>query len=227
MTRVLLPVILCMAVVPGFCQTDSPKYEPGTILAVEHHQATDTERDNESVRYDVTVRIGDTDYVALFTPAHGSNTVDYSPGLQFLFSVGKDKLILATPGSRDANTELPILRTTKRPLEPAIDWSKAPSQYFSMKMTNLVSNLNLTEEQQSKIKPIAEQESAEAESVIFTDVVSRKERLSQWEKIVRKSDSKMKPILTGAQWQKLQEIRRDQKSELTELIAKRDKEEGK
>ncbi len=226
MMRFLLSVFLCIAVVPGFCQTDSPKYEPGTILAVERHQATET-GDNEPVRYDVTVRIGDTDYVALFTPTYGSNTVEYTPGMQMLFSVGDGKLILATPGTRDGNTELPILRTTKQPPEPALDWSKAPSQYFSMKMKNLVTTLNLTEEQQSKIKPIAEQESAEAGGVIFTDVVPLKERMSQWEKLVRKSDAKMKPILTEAQWQKLQEIRKDQKSELTELIAKRDKEEGK
>ncbi len=227
MTRFLLSFFLCVAVVPGFCQTESPKYEPGTILAVERHQPTDTERDSESVRYDVTVRIGDTDYVVLFTPVNASNTVEYTPGVQFLFSVGKDTLTLATPGKRDGNTERPILRTVKRPPEPALDWSKAPSQYFSMKMKNLVAELNLTEEQQAKIKPIAEQESGEAGGVIFTDVVPRKERLSQWEKIVRKSDSKMKPILTEAQWQKLQEIRKDQKSELTEIIAQRDKEEAK
>ncbi len=227
MTRFLLSFCLCIAVVPGFCQTDSPKYEPGTILAVERHQARDPDRDNGSVRYDVTVRIGDTDYVALFTPAYGSNTVEYTPGLQFLFSVGKDTLTLATPGKRDGNTEMPILRTTKRPPEPALDWSKAPSQYFSMKMKNLVAELNLTEEQQAKIKPIAEQESGEAGGVIFTDVVPRKERMSQWEQIVRKSDAKMKAILTQAQWQKLQEIRKNQKSELTELISKRDKEEGR
>ncbi len=227
MTRFLLSCFLCMAIVPSVCQTDSPKYEPGTILSVERHLATDTDPDNGSVRYDVAVRIGDADYVALFTPAYGSNTVEYTPGLQFLFSVGKDTLTLATPGKRDGNTEMPILRTTKRPPEPALDWTKAPSQYFSMKMKNLATQLNLTEEQQAKIKPIAEQETGEAGSVIFTDIVPRKERMSQWEKIVRRSDAKMKPILTEAQWQKLQEIRKDQKIELTEIIAKRDKEEGK
>ncbi len=227
MTRFLLSVFLCMAVVPGFSQTGSPKYEPGTILAVERHQATETDRDNGPVCYDVTIRIDDTDYVVLFTPTPGSNTVEYTSGMNFLFSVGEDKLILATPGKLDGNTDLPILRTTKRPPEPAIDWSKAPSQYFSMKMKNLVASLNLTEEQQAKIKPIAEQESAEAGSVIFTEVVSRKERMGQWEKIVRRSDAQMKAVLTEAQWQKLQEMRKDQKTELTELIAKRDKEEGK
>jgi Spy/CpxP family protein refolding chaperone len=54
--------------------------------------------------------------------------------------------------------------------------------------------------------------------------VARKERFGQWEKLVRKSDAKMKPILTEAQWQKLLEIRKDQKRELKELITKQDRE---
>jgi hypothetical protein len=63
--------------------------------------------------------------------------------------------------------------------------------------------------------------------VIFTPVVSRKERLSQWEKIVRSSDGKMKPILTEDQWRKLQEMRKDQKRELKDLIAKLESQEQK
>jgi len=214
-------LFLCIATIPALCQSDSSKYEPGTILAVERHQASSA-AETESTQYDVTVRIGDTVYVVLYTPPYGSNTVEYSAGLEFLFSVGKDVLTLATPGKREGNSVLPILRSTKLPPQPAIDWSKAPSQYFSMKMKNLSSSLNLTDEQQIKIKPIAEQESAEANHVIFTPVVPRKERLKEWEKIVRSSDAKMKPLLTQAQWDKLQQIRKDQKLELKDLIAKQD-----
>ena len=227
MRRLSLALLLCIGIVPALCQTGSPKYQPGTILTVERHPAGPSDTDTEPARYDVTVRIDETLYVVLYTPVAGSNTVEFSAGLEFLFSVGKDTLTLATPGKRDGNTELPILRTTKLPPQSVIDWSKAPSQYYSMKMKNLSTSLNLSEEQQAKIKPIAEQESAEASSVIFTPVVPRKERLSQWEKIVRSSDAKMKPILTQEQWQKLQEVRKDQKRELTELIAELNKEEGK
>jgi hypothetical protein len=215
-------LLMCVAVIAAPCQTVSSKYEPGTVRAVERHQASPSDSGTTSTQYDVTVRIGDTDYVVLYTPPYGSNTVEYSPGLEFLFSVGKETLTLATPRTREGNAELPILRTTKLPPQPAIDWSKAPSQYFSMKMKNLSSSLNLSEEQQRKIKPIAEQESAEAGSVIFTPVAPRKERLSKWEKIVRSSDAKMKPILSQEQWLKLREIRKDQKRELRDLIAKQD-----
>jgi Spy/CpxP family protein refolding chaperone len=222
MRRLSLALLLCIGIVPAFCQTSLSKYQPGTIVAVERHRAEPSDTDNELTRYDVTVRIDETLYVVLFTPVSGSNTVEFSEGLEFLFSVGKDALTFATPGKREANTELPILRTSKLPPQPAIDWTKAPSQYYSMKMKNLSTELNLSEEQQAKIKPIAEQESAEVSGVIFTPVVSRKKRLSQWGKIVQSSDAKMKAILTQAQWQKLQEIRKDQKRELSDLIAKQD-----
>jgi len=207
------------------CQTGSPKYVPGTVLHVQRHEESLSSPQSTPARYDVTVQIEDTVYVVLYTPPYGSNTVEYSVGLGMLFAVGNDVLIL--PGKRDRQEELPILRKNKLPPKPAIDWSRAPSQYFSMKMENLSTSLHLSEEQQARIKPIAEQESAEAGGVIFTPVVPRKERLSQWEKIVRKSDSKMRPILSEAQWQKLQEIRKDQKRELRELITKEDTKEGK
>ena len=222
MRGLLIVLLTCFLNIPAPCQTDSPKYQPGTILTVERHQ--DSDASGGPTQYDVSVRIDDTIYVVLYTPPYGSNTVEYSPGIERLFSVGKNTLRYP---EHEGYAELPILRTTKLPDEPAIVWSKAPSQYFSMKMKNLCESLNLSEEQQAKIKPIAEQESAEAGHVIFTPVVSRKDRFSQWEKIVRTSDAKLKPILSDAQWQKLQEIRKDQKRELKELIAKQDDAERK
>lgn len=216
--------LLCTASVSAFAQTTpQPKYLPGTITAVERHQETDPAV--TQTRYEVTVQIEDTAYVVLYAPPYGTNTVEYSVGIQKLIGVGKDALIL--PGRDDRQEELPILKTKKLPPQPAIDWSKAPSQYFSMKMKNLTTSLNLSDEQQAKVKPIAEQEAAEATSVIFTPVVARKERLGQWEKIVRKSDARLKTILTDVQWQRLQEIRKDQKRELKDLIAKQDNAEAK
>ena len=225
MHRLSILPFIWIATLSLLCQTASPKYQPGTVLAVQRHQESPSSPQNTPARYDVTVQVDDTVYVVLYTPPYGSNTVEYSVGLEMLFAVGNDVLIL--PGKRDRQEELPILRKNKLPPKPAIDWSRAPGQYFSMKMENLSTSLHLSEEQQARIKPIAEQERAEAGGVIFTPVVPRKERLSQWEKIVRKSDSKMRPILSEAQWQKLQEIRKDQKRELRELITKEDIKEDK
>ncbi len=220
MHRFSFVFLLCTVSVSVFAQTTPKlKYLPGTVIAVERHEETDPAV--TQTRYDVTVQIEDTVYVVLYAPRYGMNTVEYSVGIEKLFGVGTDALIL--PGRDDRQEELPILLTKKLPPRPAIDWSKAPGQYFSMKMKNLTTSLNLTDDQQAKVKPIAEQEAAEASSVIFTPVVSRKERLGQWEKIIRKSDAKLKTILTDAQWQRLLEIRKDQKRELRDLIAKQDK----
>jgi hypothetical protein len=199
------------------CQTAASKYEPGTIIAVERHEDV-SGGDNKPVQYDVSVRIDDAVYVVRYTPRDGANIVEYSVGHEFLFRITQDTLTF--PERFGSNTELPILTTKKLAPQPAIDWSKAPGQYFVMKMKNLSTSLSLSDEQQARIKPIAEQESAEAGAVIFTPVVSRKERLKQWEKIVRSSDIKMKPILTEEQWRSLQEIRKGQKRELMDLIAK-------
>jgi len=221
MRRILLVLLMCLAADLAFCQTDSPKYQPGTILAVEPHQNASSDSSSGATQYDVSIQIEDTVYVVLYTPRVGSNTVEYAAGIERLFSVGKESLRYP---DRFGNIELPILRTTDLPAKPAIDWSRAPGHYFSMKMKNLSTTLDLTEDQQAKIKPIADQESSEAGGVIFTPVVSRKERLAQWEKIVRSSDAKMKPILSDAQWQKLQQLRKDQKRELKDLVAQFDAE---
>jgi Spy/CpxP family protein refolding chaperone len=193
-------------------------------MAVGRHAGASSS-DDELAKYDVSVRIDDAVYVVLYTPSKGSNIVEHAVGHEFLFRVGAKTLTF--PERFGTNTELPILATEKLPPQPAIDWSKAPGQYFVMKMKNLSTSLSLSDEQQARIKSIAEQESAEAGGVIFTPVVSRKERLSQWEKIVRASDVKMKSILTEEQWRKLQELRKDQKRELKDLIAKLESQERK
>ena len=223
MRRLYSVLVMCLAIAPAVCQTESPKYQPGTIVAVEPHPDGSSESSSRPAQYDVSIQIDETLYVVLYKPPLGSN-VEYSTGMERLFSVRADSLRYP---DHNGYADLPILRTTKLPPKPAIVWSKAPGQYFSMKMKNLTDNLQLSDEQQKQIKPIAEQESAEAGSVIFTPVESRKERLAKWEKIVRSSDAKMKPILTEAQWQKLQEIRKDQKRELKDLIAQKDNAEGK
>lgn len=222
MRKLALIFLMWVESFAALCQTATLKYEPGTIMTVERHEDRSSS-ENKLIQYDVSVRINDSVYIVLYTPANGSNTVEYSVGHEFLFRVGDNTLTF--PERFGSNTELQILATKKLPPQSAIDWSKAPGQYFVMKMKNLSTSLGLSDEQQAKIKSIAEQESSEAGAVIFTPVVSRKERLSQWEKIVRSSDMNMKPILTEEQWRRLQEIRKGQKQELKDLIAKLESQE--
>lgn len=175
---------------------------------------------SEPVQYDVSVQIRDKLYTVLYTPPSGSKSVEYSPGIDFLFQVGKDTLTF--PSKVTGTTQVPILRTETVSTNTGIDWSKIYSQYFEMKMQYLSENLDLTERQRSQVKPIVEQEAGLAKQEIFSPVLSRKDRLKRWEKIVRSSDEKIKPILSEEQWQKLEQVRDQERGELKELIAKRE-----
>ncbi len=88
------------------------------------------------------------------------------------------------------------------------------STYFTTKIENLKQQLNLSDEQVAKLKPIAEQEVGYFEEIHRNPVLSQKEKLKRLEEIVRNSDSEMKPMLSAKQWQKLQTMRKQQKSEL-------------
>jgi hypothetical protein len=165
--------------------------------------------------YDVSVKVGNMLYVCLYTPPNGGNQVEYAAGLQRLVLVQADRLIFQS--AVNGTIELPILRRETLPARPTIDLSKTPGEYFTMKMQNLAASLNLSGEQ-PKIKPIAEQEGAEVGSVCFTPTIPRKERLKRWEEIVRASDAKIRPILSPAQWEKLQNLRRDQKEEFRKIV---------
>ena len=117
---------------------------------------------------------------------------------------------------------MPILRREILPSKSGIDWSKARGEYFSMKQQHLSEALDLTDDQQAKIKPLIEQESGEAGMILWTPVVSRKDRFRQYEKIVKASDAKIKPFLSPAQVSKLVELRKEQKVELKKLIAEQE-----
>ena len=142
-------------------------------------------------------------------------SVGLSAFSQGLVPVGADKLALA--GTRTGTVEVPLLWQTL-PSDPNVDLSKAPGQYFTMKMQNLTEHLNLTDDQRNRIKPIVEQERGEVGAACFTPTIPKKERIKRWEKIVLASDTKMKPILTAAQWQKLQDLRKGQKEDLKKIL---------
>jgi hypothetical protein len=214
-------VVVCLVALPVTAQTPSSTYERGTIVAVTRHQNGPGEGDQEVAKYEVSVQVRNRIYIVLYTPPNGANSVEYAAGIDLLVLVGQDTLTF--PSKLTGTTEVPILRKEALPEKPVLDWSKAPSQYFAMKMQHLSDSLDLSQDQQAKVKPIVEQEAAEAGQALFTTVIPKKERLKKWEKIVKSSDTKMKPILTQVQWDKLQGIRKEQKREVKDLMTKSDK----
>ena len=218
MHKRLIATLICMSAASILGQTPSSKYQPGTITAVTVHQSAPGEKSGDVTRYDVSVKVRNVVYVVLYAPpVKGDNIVEHSPGFEMLFLVGDKTLKFHSKGSR--TMEVPILRSENLPEEKGIDWSKAQSQYFSIKQGHLSEALDLTDDQQSKVKPLIEQESGEAASILWTSVVSPKDRLKQYQKIVKASDAKIKPFLSGPQVAKLEELRKQQRVEVKKLIA--------
>jgi hypothetical protein len=215
-SRLLLAVLICTASISVLAQTPAPNYQRGTITAATAHQNPSGDPDHIA-RYDVSVKIGNTVYVVLFTPPNGSNAVEYSTGIDMLFLVGNDTLTFNSMVS--GKTEMPILRRQTGSAPANVDLSGAPSQYFSLKLKNLSEKLTLSDDQQARLRPILEQESGELSPLWSNPVISQKDKLETLERVVRASDEKIRPILSQDQWEKLQDMRKEQKVQLKKVIA--------
>jgi len=87
MLRLVGVFCICLTTFPGFCQSTS-RYQVGTITEVKTH-LTDANSGSDAISYDVSVKVGDTIYVVLYTPPLGEETVKYSAGRDLLVLVGK------------------------------------------------------------------------------------------------------------------------------------------
>jgi hypothetical protein len=90
MLRAICAICICMVTFPAFGQA-ATKYQVGTITEVKAHQAA-ADGAAEVVRYDVSIKVGDTIYLLLYTPPLGMNTVKYAAGRDLLVLVGKDTI---------------------------------------------------------------------------------------------------------------------------------------
>ena len=221
MGRQFCALFVCLITLPLLCQTASSNPQRVTITAVKVHQ-NDAEDDARAEKqYDISLKARDGVYVVLYTPPSGSNGAEYSTGMDLLVMIGSTSITFTKFGRTSV---VPILSRVDAPAYSGIDWSRISGGYFSEKLQHLSIKLNLTPEQQAKIKPILEQESGEVREI--SPVLSRKDKLSAVEKIVRASDEKLKPILSTDQWHTLQEIRKEQKRELRNSPANNPKNQG-
>jgi hypothetical protein len=83
--------IVCVLVTAflAFCQSTS-KWQVGTITEVKVHQTAEKVGSSEAASYDVSVKVGDTIYVVLYTPPLREETVKYAAGRDLLVFVGKN-----------------------------------------------------------------------------------------------------------------------------------------
>ena len=90
MLRLAGLICIFLTTYPAFCQSTS-KYQVGTITEVKVHQAAGSGV-SDTASYDVSVKVGDTVYVVLYTPALGEETVKYAAGRDLLVLVGKNTI---------------------------------------------------------------------------------------------------------------------------------------
>src|SRR5258708_13839829 len=90
MLRLVGLFLIFLTMFPAFGQSTS-KYQVGTITEVKTHQAAGSGA-SDATSYDVSVRVGGTIYVVLYTPALGENTVKYAAGRDLLVLVGKNTI---------------------------------------------------------------------------------------------------------------------------------------
>jgi len=90
MLRLVGLLLVFLTMFPAFGQPTS-KYQVGTITEVKAHQAAGSGAPDVA-SYDVSVKVGDTIYVVLYTPPLGEITVRYAAGRDLLVLVGKNKI---------------------------------------------------------------------------------------------------------------------------------------
>jgi hypothetical protein len=87
MTRLAIVFCISLTTLSAFGQSAS-KYQVGTITEVKTHQSA-VGGATGAASYDVSVKVGDTIYVVLYTPPLGEETVKYAAGRELLVLLGK------------------------------------------------------------------------------------------------------------------------------------------
>ena len=90
MLRLVGLLLIFLTMFPAFGQSTS-KYQVGTITEVKAHQAAGSGA-SDAASYDVSVKVGVTIYVVLYTPALGEETIKYAAGRDLLVLVGKNAI---------------------------------------------------------------------------------------------------------------------------------------
>jgi hypothetical protein len=88
--RLIGVIALCLLSFPALCRSTS-KYQVATIIEVKAHQAAG-DGASDATSYDVSVKVGDTIYVVLYTPPLGELPPKYATGRDLLVLVEKNTI---------------------------------------------------------------------------------------------------------------------------------------
>ena len=112
MRKLIGVIALCLLTFPALCQTAS-KWQIATITQVEPHP-TAKESASDATSYDVSVKVGDTMYVVLYTTPLGELPPKYAAGREMLVLVGKNTITYNDMLGR--SLQVPI--ASQKPAEP-------------------------------------------------------------------------------------------------------------
>jgi hypothetical protein len=90
MRRLVAVIGLCLLTFPALCQSTS-KYQVAIITEVKPRQATGGDASDPN-SYDVSVKVGGTIYVVLYTQPLGELPAKYATGHELLVLVGKNAI---------------------------------------------------------------------------------------------------------------------------------------
>ena len=90
MQRLMVVVTLCLLTLAALGQSTS-KYQVGMITEVKARQVAG-DRASDLTSYDVSVKVGDTIYVVLYTQPLGEIPAKYATGHELLVLVGKNTI---------------------------------------------------------------------------------------------------------------------------------------
>jgi hypothetical protein len=123
MLRLVGLVCILLTTFSAFCQSTS-KYQVGTITEVKVHQAAGSGV-SDATSYDVSVKVGDTIYVVLYTPALGEETVKYAAGRDLLVLVGRNTITYNDILGRSHEVPIESQKPAAKPKRSSRFWSGA------------------------------------------------------------------------------------------------------
>jgi hypothetical protein len=118
MLKFVTTFLVCLTALPTFSQSTS-KWVVGTITDVRIHQTPDPD-DVGTVSYDVSVKVGNTVYVVLYTPPLEEETVKYAGGRDLLVLVGKSTIRYNDMLGQSHDVPIESQRPTAKPTSPRL-----------------------------------------------------------------------------------------------------------
>ena len=87
MRRTLIVILACLTALQAISTASSNRWQVALITKVQAHDISKKSPDSAD-RYDVSLKVGDTEYIVLYTPLHGLSVVQYRAGVELLVLVG-------------------------------------------------------------------------------------------------------------------------------------------